>query len=305
MEGRATCVKSQLDSRTLQLVIDRGSRWRDVFLVMFRVYIDDSGTDPNQQVAIASALIMPAGRIVALDKEWERLTKKEGFTDFHMSLCAARNEKSQFGGWDEVKQKRVISRVREIGKKFGVKALSLAVNKIDYDTIVLPKFDFADKFHYTWAIRHVIDLIDKWALPRTKLPLEYVYDWMDSKTQPEAKAEIETVMEQAEEEAVEAGMAGRYTNYSFRRRKDIPALQCADALAWTCYRFALYAHIGTPPSQLALDCFADYSKHLNRQWLYAAGMSKEDLQDWAEKEQQDGTSRQRAADWQARKSERH
>src|SRR5271155_4361077 len=45
-------------------------RWRDVFLAMFRAYIDDSGTDPEQQVAIASMLIMPATRIPALDREW-------------------------------------------------------------------------------------------------------------------------------------------------------------------------------------------------------------------------------------------
>lgn len=78
------------------LVSTRGSRWKEVSLVMFTVYIDDSGTSPDQHVAIATALVMPAARITALDKEWETLTRKEGFSDFHMSICVARNEKSQF-----------------------------------------------------------------------------------------------------------------------------------------------------------------------------------------------------------------
>jgi len=78
----------------MQLLLNRGARWKDVFLAMFMVYIDDSGTDPQQHVAIATALIIPATRITALDGEWKRLTEKEGFTDFHMSVCVARNEKS-------------------------------------------------------------------------------------------------------------------------------------------------------------------------------------------------------------------
>jgi hypothetical protein len=37
---------------------------------VFTVYIDDSGTAPDQQVAIASGLIIPAIKAEALDKEW-------------------------------------------------------------------------------------------------------------------------------------------------------------------------------------------------------------------------------------------
>jgi hypothetical protein len=33
----------------------RGSQWEKVALVMFNVYFDDSGTAPDQRIAIASA----------------------------------------------------------------------------------------------------------------------------------------------------------------------------------------------------------------------------------------------------------
>jgi hypothetical protein len=196
---------------------------------MFRVHIDDSGTDPGQQVAIATALIMPAVRMAALNREWKALTEKEGFADFHMSVCVAKNEKSQFAGWSDEKQQRVISRVRQIGKKFGLKGFSICICKADYDELVLPRLPYADKYHYTWAIRNLIDLLDKWgSVSNVTVPFEYIYDWMEPKTQREAKDEIDTVMAQAEDEACQLGLAGRYTNYSFCRRQDIPGLQCAD-----------------------------------------------------------------------------
>jgi hypothetical protein len=270
---------------------------------MFMVFIDDSGTDPNQQVAIASVLIVPAARIAALNREWKTLTEKEGFTSFHMSECAARNEESEFAAWDATKQKRVISRVRQLGKKFGLKGFSLAVKKLDYDEVVSGILEYADRYHYTWAIRSMIDLLDKWGLQsNATLPFEYIYDWMDPKTQREAKAEIDTVMAQAEEEACEAGVAGRYRNYSFSRRQDIPALQCTDALAWTCYRFALFAHLKTPLIKIAKDSFDDYNKHQSGTWLYAAGVTRKNLKRWVEAEIKDGRSLERFKAWNKKKA---
>jgi len=286
----------------MQLLLSRGLGWRDVFLSMFRSHIDDSGTDPCQQVAIATALIMPAARVAALDREWKALTEREEFSDFHMSVCVARNEKSQFAGWSDEKQRRVISRVRQIGKKFGLKGFSLCINKSDYDELVVPRLSYADKYHYTWAIRNLIDVLDRWGrFSNVTIPFEYIYDWMDPKTQREAKDEIDTVMAQAEYEACQSGLAGRYTNYSFRRRQDIPGLQCADALAWTCYRFSLLAILKTPLNQIAQDSWNDYYKHQSRTWLYAATMTREDLNKWVEAEIKDGRSEVKFRAWEEKK----
>jgi hypothetical protein len=257
---------------------------------MFTVHIDDSGTDPNQAVAIATALIVPASRIVALDREWRALIEKEDFPDFHMSVCVARNKKSHFADWDNDKQQRVISRVRQIGKKYGSRAFSLTVHKADYDAVVTDELrEFAGTFHYTWAIRNMIGLLDGWAkLKNVTLPFEYIYDWMDPKAQREAKAEIVTVMDQAEHLAIQAGKPGRYTGYSFRHREEIPALQCNDALAWTCYQYAQLAHLKIPLSEMAEECWDDYSNHPADEWLYAATMTRAQLEDWVRREQEQG-----------------
>lgn len=290
----------RINGRTHQMLVStRGGRWRKVHLVMFTVHIDDSGTDPNQRVAIATALIIPAVKIGALEREWATLRAKESFSDFHMSECVWQNPDSEFARWDEAKRSHVIYRIRQIGKKFGVKAMSIAIDKKDYDEI-LPGWmkEYAGRYHYTWAIRNMIDLLDKWKnLSNSKEPFEYVYDWMDPKSQKEAKAEIDMVMAQAEEVACTKGNPGQYTNYSFRRREQVPGLQCTDVLAWTCYQFALFAHKKVPLLPIAEVCWNDYSAHQGETWLYAIGMKREHLKEWVEKETADGSSFERFKIW--------
>src|ERR1700756_2280593 len=94
----------------------RRTRGHEVDVVMFILYIDDSGTAPDQHVAIATALIIPAVQIIRLEKEWESFRVNEGFKCFHTSPFAARNPKTEFANWDDVKQERVLRRVRQISR---------------------------------------------------------------------------------------------------------------------------------------------------------------------------------------------
>ena len=91
----------------------------------FTAYIDDAGTAPNQQVAIGTALIIPAARIIALENEWDALKRKECFKDFHMSEFSSPTppSDSEFRGWNSDKHDRVYWRVRQITKKYGVQAI--------------------------------------------------------------------------------------------------------------------------------------------------------------------------------------
>ena len=149
----------------------------------------------------------------------------------------------------------------------------------------------------------MLDLLDKWAEQhQVRHPYEYIYDWMDRKAQKEAKREIDTVMAQAEEGAKERGVPGRYTNYRFRRRGDIPALQCTDALAWSCYQFALYAHKEVPLTDIAKESWDDYLHHPQEEWLYAVGMKREHLKEWAEKESKQPETIKRYEDMKAKRA---
>jgi hypothetical protein len=267
-------------------------------LAFFKVYLDDSGTDPNQPVAIAAALIIPAQQIARLSSAWDTLKEKERFSCLHISEFAARNPKSEFADWDDRKREHVAARVRQIIKKFSVKALSFSVRKSDYDELMPGEMKkFAGRYHYTWAIRYVLALTEEWFNSHEVAdPLEYIFDNVGKKNTDPARVEIENVMEQAEE-----GAAGLYAHYSFRPRCEWAALQCADVLAWTCYQAALLAFTKKPLTPLASAMWSDFFEHSNRTWLKAVTVKREHLADWIHQELADGRSIARFRAWEERK----
>jgi Protein of unknown function (DUF3800) len=286
-------------------------RWNRGCIVPFTVYLDDSGTSPSQYVACATALIVPAGRIFHMEREWENLKQKEGFSDFHTSEFVARNHHSEFATWDQVKLERVFRRVRQITKKYVVQIFSFAVKKDDYEECVPYELrKFAGKYHYSWAMRHVARFAQTWRIDRNIAePFELLFDWMEPKD--EARKEVETVMEQAEEEArSQRGVEDDYTHFGFRRRGTLAALQCADLVAWTNYNFALEKFRNKPVhpfARLAWDDFAsmpiDASQSIHKvlEWNFAVTLKRNHLQEWAKKEIEDGRSLIRFQEWEARK----
>jgi hypothetical protein len=189
--------------------------------------------------------------------------------------------------------------------EYGIKGYSIAVNKDDYDSVVVGHLDYADKYHYTWALRLLLAFLDQWKDGSNNAePFEYIYDWMDPKAQKIPRQEIIDLMDQCEQEAIETGTPGQYTNWSFKRRQDIPALQCADALAWTCYQLGLFVHTQKPLTEIASECWKDYSSRESGNWLIANGITREQLAEWAIAEQSDGRSNAIIKEWMEKKSAR-
>lgn len=282
------------------LLSTRGLRWRKVLVVPITVYIDDSGTSPSQHVAIASAVIIPAARILKLENELDKLKRREGFTDFHTSEFICRNYKSQYGKWDDVKHLRVFERVRAMTRKYVSQGFTFAVNKADYEAIIPSEIrKYVGTYHYTWAIRHVLTFVDGWRKAAgIEDPCEFVFDFM--KPNDENRKEIEDVMEQAEEESLrKGGFTGTFVNYGFRRRTDIAGLQCADLVAWTNYQFALEKFRNTPLHPLAKVAWDDFAKMpttayksvANRlEWNFSVAIKPKALKEWVAKEMAEGTS---------------
>ena len=269
----------------------------------FTVFLDDSGTSPSQHIAIASAVIIPAARLKALEKEWDNLKAKEQFTCFHMSEFAALNPKSEFATWAD-KQDRIAKRIRQIVKKYVVQAFSMSVVKEDYDAIVPYELrKYVNKFHYSWAVTTVLSLVGRWSLiSKVTSPIEYIFDNMGKPSDPKRR-EVEDIMELSEEISISQGKAGEYAHWSFRDRCELPALQCADIIAWTCYQHALFVFRKTPMKQLAQDMFNDFEAH-GKDWLFPGTITKENLEDWAKKELADGVAIKRFKEFEARKAAR-
>jgi hypothetical protein len=225
-----------------------GGKWKEVTLAMFTVYVDDSGTSPSQRIAVASALIIPARRIEALESEWGNLRRKYGFTDLHASECAA--------GWDDEKVYSVFARTCAISKKYGLKAMSYALKKADYDEALSEEWKrTGGRYHYTWAVRWLIRQLEKWhANHDFSSPFEFVFDWPESN---KSKEEIERVMAQEE-----SANPGRYQDhYVFRHREQLAGLQGVDLLAWSCFQGARKVFEGTPINAFAKANLSFYLRH--------------------------------------------
>jgi hypothetical protein len=289
-------IKNELDGRKLPfyssmqhyLLGALGIRWKRVRLAMVTVFIDDSGTGPNQKVAIASALIVESSRIVDLDKEMTELGREEGFLgengipDFHTSECVAANPHSCFSGWSEEKRARVCEEIRQIIKKYGVNACSIALEQNLYDELVpvgSALRSWGGKYHYTWAVREVIEAMESWAKAQNlRDPIEYIFDCMGRDVRNIPKAEVEGVME-----AAEARKPGWYAgHYAFRSRKQTPGLQCADLLAWTSYCYARFALVGSPLHEIAEAGFREFDRFHPRGaiWFVGVVQTRPQLAEW-------------------------
>jgi hypothetical protein len=228
---------------------------------MFTVYVDDSGTDPKQHLAIAAALIVPACQIVALDSQWDLFSKRHGFSNLHAAECVARNPRSQFFGWDDIMVEKVLRRARQLMKARASAAFSFAINKPLFDSAAPDEWREVGGYnHYTWALRALLQQLVRWHAKRgIKEPFEFVFDRADGRD----KAEIEMLMAQ-----FDSGSPGKFEgHYSFRNRGDVPGLQCADLIAWTSYSYARMAYLNSVMNRFAKESLTDFTGDSDSGWL--------------------------------------
>lgn len=121
--------------------------------------------------------------------------------------------------------------------------------------------------------------------------MEYVFDNMDGKSQKAQRAEIELVMSHGE--SMHPGAFEGH--YSFRNRHEVPALQCADLFAWTCYQRSLQAIVGRTLHPIANECWDQFSSWDNERWCGAWIATKDKLEDWVRRVYADSEEMKRIA----------
>lgn len=249
-----------------------GSRWNDRYLGMFTTYIDDSGSAPEHKMAIASGIILAACRLEQFESEWNTFLVKEGIAEFHASECLARNPRSEFANWDDERVTRVFARVRQITFKYFVKAFSIGIHKQDYNEVVTPEMKLAvGESHYVWAVSSVLGLAHDWAISRNA-PMEYVFDTAEKKV----KREVDDVLA-----FVDVAFPGHFIgHYAFRNRREVPALQAVDLLAWTCFQGFNASRFGRIPHPIADASIHGYLSTKGPEWRVIQSLNREGLEKW-------------------------
>ena len=246
---------------------------------MFSFFIDDAGTSPSQHVAIATALIVPAGRLLRFEREWETFRDKEGFEDFSASEFVHKNPKSEFANWDDAKQERVFRRILQISRKYGSRAVSIAVNKQDYDEVVPSDVRIhLGKDHYSWAVRQILVNLAALFPPTSSHPREFIFHWIDRNIP--ARKEIENIMDLMQFISEKEGTPGDYADPHFKKSVSIPGLQCVDAISWVSYQYALHLFRKTPLKRFVPESWQELGGHLgNDGWLQALTLRRKNLED--------------------------
>jgi hypothetical protein len=262
---------------------------------MFTVYIDDSGTAPDQKVVIAAAMIVPATKIVVLDRAWADFDTGYGFNgDFHSSICAARNPHSIFADWSDRKVRNALRRARGIMKRHASKLISMSINKDDFSAEAPAEWlKVGGRDPFTWAFRSLLNRLRAWnSAQKNPLPFQYVIDWVE----PKERGEIEMLMAQFES-AYPDEYEGRY---EFKKRKMVPALQCCDLLAWSAFSASRYAFLNTPMHHFASASFRDLKGNLNGAWYEDLAHTRAMLRKAIKLDQADTAGELRRSVWYAK-----
>jgi len=262
---------------------------------MFTIFIDDSGTAPDQKVVIAAAMVVPAAKITSLNREWAEFNQGYGFGgDFHSSICVARNRHSVFAGWSDRKVRNALRRARSIMKRNACKSISLTIHKDDFAAEAPQEWlKVGGNDPFTWAFRTLLNLLrnPKMTKHYGPGPYEYIIDWVE----PRDREEIEMLMAQ-----FESAYPGEYEGrYSFRKRQLVPALQCCDLLAWSAFSRSRYAFMNTPMHQLANASYEDLHAHLNGEWYDALAHTREMLRKAISLDRADTAGEERRRVWYA------
>lgn len=239
---------------------------------MFSIYIDDSGSSPNNRFAVAGGIVFPAKRIEALEREWNTFLEKEEIRKrLHASECVARNLGSDFAGWSDDQVERVLLRAQQIIFRYSVKAFSIGVHKQDYNEVVPEDMWLGvGGSHYIWALSSVLGLGYDWASQHAT-PMEYVFDTPSSK---EEKRDIEEAIEYSDD-IYPGHFAG---HYSFRSSKEVPGLQAADLYAWVNYQAACHTRFGTPIKPVAEKLWHLFTRRNNGSWCDIQSLNREGIE---------------------------
>jgi hypothetical protein len=199
---------------------------------MFEVYFDDSGTDPQSDIAIAACYVSTIRGWKDFVNEWDMASSEEGFPFFHMAHFTAPPKQGHkpFCDWDNTKKKRIYERLAQIinaNKRIGIAA---AIPKRVYDQASDLVRDKWGREHYTFAVRVCLMRLAEWREKSLiSLPMQYFFDWeMQRSTKRKEISGIWENMLDAWADKIGTNKEG----YSFEHKEYFKPLQAADILAW-------------------------------------------------------------------------
>jgi len=251
---------------------------------MLTIYIDDSGTSPDQSVAVAAGWIAKTPAWTILEREWAKIQNVQSNKFSCMHMFDFVSEIKEFKGWDLDKKLLVRKQLTSLITKRAAKGFGLGVIKKDFDELVPPALrQNGFENHYTYAIRTVLGMICDWRKKQgvEHEPIEYIFDFMDLHNP--TRKEITKVLTSLGTPEDNFRMYGlRDDGFNFKHKESLPPLQAADMLAWTIYRGLLHEIKEKDVNEIAELTFKDFQSAKNRTLLEGGVNTRADLIAWVQ-----------------------
>jgi hypothetical protein len=206
-------------------------------MAMLAVYIDDSGTHPSSDIAVAAGFASEVGYWSAFEVEWKAALSAAGILNegFHSSEFEAQ-QKPTFSGWSNVKRDTLRGALIKAINDHALVGFAAAVKKSDYDALVQGKLrEKLGDHHYTFAVQACLYQIQEWMrYAHYHEPIQYVFDQMSNL---KSQNEINTVFHDLHQYGIHGKFGVELGGHSFQSRKAFIPLQAADIIAWESYTY--------------------------------------------------------------------
>lgn len=96
------------------------------------IYIDDSGTSPENAVAVAAGWIANTDSWVDFQTDWDKARDIDGdkFDSMHMAEFVFGQRGTEFEGWSLEKKQRISARLRDLIKDTAQKGFALGISSV-------------------------------------------------------------------------------------------------------------------------------------------------------------------------------
>lgn len=260
-----------------------------VAALTFAMYMDDSGTSPDQNVAVAAGWIAKTPSWIYFQRDWDKVKsiQSDKFKCMHMADFVGGHEEFTRWGQGFTEQKsRVVKKITKILHKRVFNGFGIGVVQKDFNSLVPVALRTQGyENHYTYAIRRVLGMISDWRKTQRleSVPVHYIFDYMDPNNP--CRLEIERVFNTLGTPEENFRLYGLEPGgYSFKSKTGLPPLQMADMFAWTMYRAVLHELGIIKLCKLGTEAFRGFYKHPRKLNFLVGGYHKpEHIAEWVKK----------------------
>lgn len=241
---------------------------------MLTVYLDDSGTSPNQEIAVVAGYLGSVIQWERFNKRWKALLSKYGIARMHR--VDLENFQGEFKNWTPDRRKEFLKKAHSIIRQCTYVAVGNSVRKADFDEAI-PKENFVKKVSgiYGWCAQACIVSIYRWCKRYNyEQPIQFFFE-----AGTRGQGQVQSMFEHL------------YGNESYRQKwhiagwsfhdKSLMPLQAADFIAYEYYKLTenqVMSHGKRPVRLSARDLFREHETEYFRYWGKAE--FKTWLQNW-------------------------